>query len=174
MKISGAFGIGICLLCSLLAIAARAAGPAGDTAAAMEHSHGDAVVRVGDIEITGAYVKPMLPGQPVGGGYLVIRNTGAQDDRLVSAESPVAGSVETHEMAMDGQTMRMRKLKDGIVVAAGSTVELKPGGLHLMFMKVTAPFQAGGTVPLRLRFAKAGEAEIAVPVTTVEPGTQDH
>src|SRR3546814_19094022 len=78
----------------------------------------------------------MLPGQPVGGGFVTIRNGGSEDDVLVSISSPAAQVVELHEMAMEGEVMKMRKLEAGIPVPAGQAVELKPGGLHMMFMQV--------------------------------------
>ncbi|WP_404947018.1 copper chaperone PCu(A)C [Rhizobium terrae] len=142
---------------------------AGDAASA----HGVAV-KVGDLEVSGAFTKAMLPGQPVGGGYFTVRNNGAADDRLVSASSPIAGTVELHEMAMQGQVMKMRRLDGGIAIPAGKTVELAPGGLHLMFMKVTEPFKNGGKVPVTLTFEKAGKVDITLPVGAAGPGGHQH
>lgn len=127
-------------------------------------------IKVGDLVITGAFSKGMLPGQPVGGGYLTITNNGEVDDMLVSASSPVAGAVELHEMAMQGQVMKMRKLDAGIAIPAGQTIELKPGGLHMMFMKVKEPFKAGGEVPVTLTFEKAGPIEVKLAVGAAGPG----
>ncbi len=122
------------------------------------------VVKVGDIELSSAFTKAMLPGQPVGGGFVTIKNGGSGDDRLISAESPVAGRVELHEMAMVNDVMKMRQLNDGIPVPAGQTVELKPGGLHMMFFEVKQPFAEGGSVPVKLTFEKAGTVDIVLPV----------
>ena len=97
-----------------------------------------------------------------------IENKGAAD-QLVSASSPVAGEVQLHEMAMDGNVMKMRQVKD-IAVPAGGAVELKPGGLHLMFMNIKAPLTAGETVPVKLKFAKAGEVEVKMPVNAMGAG----
>lgn len=119
---------------------------------------------VGDIELSAGFTKAMLPGQPVGGGFVTIKNGGSSDDRLVSAESPAAGRVELHEMAMVNDVMKMRQLNDGIPVPAGQTVELKPGGLHMMFFEVKQPFVEGGSVPVKLTFEKAGPVEIVLPV----------
>jgi len=134
----------------------------------------DDVVKIGDLEVTDAFTKAMLPGQPVGGGYFSIKNTGKADDTLVSITSPVAGTVEMHEMAMQGEVMRMRKLDGGIAIPAGKTVELTPGGLHLMFMKVTEPFKAGGTVKATLTFEKAGKMDITLPIEAAGPGGHQH
>ncbi|MBP1851090.1 DUF1775 domain-containing protein [Rhizobium halophytocola] len=126
----------------------------------------DGTATIGDLTITGAYVRAMLPGQPVGGGFLTIANAGATDDRLVSVASPDAGMVETHDMAMNNGVMTMRKLKDGIAVAAGETVSLSPGGMHLMFMQVKTPFREGGSVAVTLTFEKAGAVTLDLPIVS--------
>ena len=66
--------------------------------------------------------------------------------RLVSASSPVAGVTEVHEMKMDGGVMKMRALQDGLDLPAGKTVELKPGGYHVMLMDLKSTLTKNGTV----------------------------
>ena len=119
---------------------------------------------VGSIKVENAYTRATAPGQQVAGGFLKIENKGSAD-QLVSASSPAAGEVQLHEMAMDGNVMKMRQVKD-IPVPANGSVELKPGGLHLMFMNIKAPLAAGETVPVKLKFAKAGEVEVKMPVNS--------
>jgi periplasmic copper chaperone A len=118
------------------------------------------------IKVENAYTRATVPGQQVAGGFMKIENKGASVDQLLSASSPAAGEVQLHEMAMEGNVMKMRQVKD-IVVPAGSAVELKPGGLHLMFMGLKGPFAAGETVPVKLKFAKAGELEVRLPVNAM-------
>jgi copper(I)-binding protein len=122
---------------------------------------------VGSIKIENGYTRATAPGQHVAGGFLKIENKGAAD-QLISASSPVAGEVQLHEMAMDGNVMRMRQVKD-IALPANGAVELKPGGLHLMFINIKAPLTAGETVPVKLKFAKAGEVEVKLPVNATAP-----
>ena len=125
------------------------------------------------IKIEDAYTRATVPGQQVAGGFMRIENKGAAD-QLISASSPVAGEVQLHEMAMDGNVMKMRQVKD-IPLPAGGAVELKPGGLHLMFMNIKAPLTAGETVPVKLKFAKAGEVEVKMPVNAMgNPGAMKH
>jgi len=121
--------------------------------------------KVGSIKVENAYTRATVPGQMAAGGFMKIENKGTAD-QLVSASSPVAGEVQLHEMAMDGNVMRMRQVKY-IALQAGGAVELKPGGLHLMFMNVKAPLTAGETVPVKLKFAKAGEVEVKMPVNAM-------
>lgn len=125
---------------------------------------GSDTVKVGDLEITGAFSRETLPNQPAGGGFLTVTNTGTEDDVLVSVTSPVSGRVEIHEMAMDGDVMRMRQLADGLPIPAGETVELKPGGYHIMFMDLQSPFVEGEALDVTLTFAKAGEVPVQLMV----------
>jgi copper(I)-binding protein len=120
---------------------------------------------VGAIKIENAYTRATVPGQQVAGGFMKIENKGPMD-QLLSASSPVAGEVQLHEMAMDGNIMKMRQVKD-IAVPAGGAVELKPGGLHLMFMNIKSPLAAGESVPVKLKFAKAGEVDVKMPINAM-------
>lgn len=135
----------------------------GDHMAAADPG-GFETVTAGDLELTAGFTKAMLPGQPVGGGFITITNKGGEDDTLVSATSAQAGEVQLHEMAMEGDVMKMRQLTDGIAIPAGQTVELKPGGLHLMFFKVAEAFKEGATVNVTLTFEKAGTVDVVLPV----------
>ncbi|MEP6875044.1 MAG: copper chaperone PCu(A)C [Burkholderiales bacterium] len=116
----------------------------------------------GSISVESAYARATVAGQPAGGGFLKLVNAGA-DDRLVSASSEVAAAVELHLMAMKGDVMQMRQV-DAIDVKAGQTVELKPGGYHLMLMGLKAPLKAGSSFPVTLKFEKAGEVTVNVKV----------
>ena len=118
------------------------------------------------IKVENAYTRATVPGQQVAGGFMKIENKGASVDQLLSASSPAAGEVQLHEMAMEGNVMKMRQVKD-IAVPAGGTVELKPGGYHLMFMNIKSPLTAGETIPVKLKFAKAGELEVKMSVNTM-------
>jgi copper(I)-binding protein len=121
--------------------------------------------KVGSVQIENAYTRSTVPGQMAAGGFMKIENKGAVD-QLISASSPVAGEVQLHEMAMEGNVMKMRQVKE-VVLPAGGAVELKPGGMHLMFINIKAPLTAGETVPVKLKFAKAGEVEVKMPVNAM-------
>ncbi|MCM2474935.1 DUF1775 domain-containing protein [Rhizobium sp. CG5] len=139
-------------------------GAHGDHGAAAAAPTDASTGKIGDLELSGGFTKAMLPGQPVGGGFVTIHNEGSTDDRLIAVESPSAGRVELHEMVMQNDVMKMRQLNDGIPVPAGAMVELKPGGLHLMFMDVKKPFVEGETVDVKLTFEKAGTVDLVLPI----------
>lgn len=100
-------------------------------------------------------------GAQVGAGYLRITNTGSTPDRLISGSTDVANRIEVHEMAMENGVMKMRALNKGLDLAPGQSVELKPGGYHLMLMGLKQPLKDGTTFSGLLKFEKAGD----VPVT---------
>ena len=124
------------------------------------------VVKRGNLELSHAWARAMLPGATTGGAYMTIVNDGKEADRLVAVSSPLAGRTEVHSMVMDGGVMKMRALKEGLEIPGGGRVEMKPGSLHLMFLDVTKRFEQGSTVPVTLTFAKAGAIELALPVAS--------
>ncbi len=130
-------------------------------------------VTLGTLEISGGGVKAMVPGAKVGGGGLVIHNSGANEDRLLSAESPAASRVELHEMSMENDVMKMRKIEGGIALPAGETVALD-GKQHLMFMDVAKPFAKGDSVKVTLTFEKAGKIDYTLPVGGIAGSGHQH
>ncbi len=125
--------------------------------------------RLGQLKIENPYARATAPGQKAAGGFMKIENKGTAD-QLIAASSPVAGEMQLHTMAMDGNVMKMREVK-AIDVPANGSVDLKPGGLHLMFMDIKTPLKAGEAVPVKLKFQKAGEVEIKVPVREMGAGS---
>lgn len=129
--------------------------------------------KVGNLEIHHPVSKATLPGQPVGGGFMTITNEGTQADRLVSITAPaVSDDVQLHEMAIENDVMKMRQLPDGIEIPAGATVELKSGGLHVMFMRIKQPFKEGETFAATLTFEKAGTLDVNFNVEAARPGAK--
>ena len=94
--------------------------------------------------------------------------TSSSGGKLVSASSPVAGVVEIHEMAMDGNVMKMRALPAGLDLPAGKAVELKPGGHHVMLMDLKQQLKEGETVSVTLvvegKNGKKETLELKAPV----------
>lgn len=95
--------------------------------------------------------------------YMLIRNGGAAD-RLLKAESGVAGTVELHTVEMKDGVMQMRPVEGGIDVPANGEVQLKPGGFHVMLIGLKQDLKAGDTVALKLQFEKAGAVDVTAQV----------
>jgi hypothetical protein len=115
-------------------------------------------VKVGNLKIENPQARATVPAQKMSGGFLKIENKGGAD-KLLSASSPASKSMELHTMTMDGNVMKMREVK-AIDIPANGTVELKPGGLHLMFIDLKSQLKPGLSVPVKLKFEKAGEVEV--------------
>lgn len=133
-----------------------------------------AEVTAGSLTITGGFSRATLPNAPVGGGFLTITNTGSEDDRLISATSPVAGEVQIHEMKMEGDVMKMAQLPDGLPIPAGQTVTLQPGGFHLMFMQLKQALVEGTKLPVTLTFEKAGSIEVELDIEGIAATAPAH
>ena len=123
------------------------------------------------VKVTGGWVRSTVAGQKGSGAFMKI--TATEGVRLTGVASPVAGVAEVHEMKMDGDVMKMRAVPV-LELPAGSTVELKPGGYHLMLMDLKQSLTVGSTVPVTLMFrdAKGAErrVEVKLPVAVAAPG----
>lgn len=111
------------------------------------------------VEIENAWARATPPGAKTGAGYMVVRNKSASPDRLLGAESAVAARVETHVHIKEGDVYRMRKA-DGFDIPAHGSLELKPGGPHLMFMDIKRAFKEGEKIPVTLKFEKGKEITV--------------
>ena len=134
----------------VLIVAAQARAPAAAAA-----------IKAGDLSIETPWMRATPGGATVAGGYVRITNTGTQPDRLTGATIPLAGSGSIHSMSVEGGIMKMAAVEGGLTIKPGETVELKPGGYHLMFEDLKASPKVGEPVAGSLTFERAG----LVPVT---------
>jgi uncharacterized protein YcnI len=117
-------------------------------------------IKVGALTIQAPWIRATPGGARIAGGYMTIANTGKEADRLTGGTLSAAGRFEVHEMSMDGGVMKMRELKRGLEIKPGETVELKPGGYHLMFMDLKQGLKEGDKIKGTLVFEKAGKVEV--------------
>ncbi len=108
---------------------------------------------------------PGMPGMGGGNGaiYVTIRNTGAAPDALVSATSDAAQKVELHQTKNEGGVMMMAPIPE-LEVPAGGTIEMRPGGYHVMLLGLTRDLAPGDTVRVTLNFRRAGAVTVQAPV----------
>jgi len=119
-----------------------------------------------DVVVSQAWSRATPKGAKVAGGYLTVENRGAQD-RLLSAYSPAAAKVEIHQMTIQDGIMAMRPLDEGLAIPSGATVTLAPGGEHIMFVGLAAPFEEGQRIPVTLIFRRSGKIETTFDVGSV-------
>lgn len=133
--------------------------------------------RAGAITVSAAWARETAPAQKAGGGFMTIDNAGNRPDRLLSAMSGVADKVEIHTVSIDGGVMRMRPVTGGLAIPARGKVELRPGSFHIMFMGLKAPLRRGESVPVTLRFARAGTVAarlVVQPIGAMGPDGGHH
>ncbi|WP_448587694.1 copper chaperone PCu(A)C [Thermocrinis sp.] len=111
------------------------------------------------IEVKDAWVRLVPPNAKTTAAYMKIENKGTEADKLIDASNNVSKITELHE-TVDG---KMRKIS-AIEIPAKKTVELKPGGLHVMIIDLKEPLKEGQTVEITLKFEKSGEMKIQAPV----------
>jgi copper(I)-binding protein len=129
------------------------------------------------VTVKDPWVRATVSAQKATGAFMQI--TSDQDARLVEAKSPVAGVVEVHEMIMEKDVMKMRAVK-GLDLPAGKSVELKPGGYHVMLMDLKQQMKEGDSVPLTLvvegKDKKRSTIEVKAtvkPLTAAAPAKMD-
>jgi len=114
------------------------------------------------VQVSDAWARATVVGQKGTGAFMKL--TAPEGATLVGAVSPVAGVVEIHEMAMEGNVMRMRALPKGLALPAGKAVELKPGGYHVMLMDLKQQLKAGEKVKLDLQFELGDKKRVTQPL----------
>lgn len=126
------------------------------------------------VRVDGAWARATVAGQAGTGAFMAL--TAREDLKLVAAQSPVAGVAEVHEMKLEGEVMKMRAVP-ALDLPAGKTVQLKPGGYHLMLMDLKAPLAKDTAVPVTLVFRDAKGAEsrltLQLPVSARAPAPMD-
>ena len=125
------------------------------------------------VETEKPWIRATAPGAKTAAGYMILRNRSAQPDRLIGAASPAAAKVETHIHVKDGEILRMREAKSFDIPAKGS-LELKPGGAHLMLVDIKRPLKEGDKVPVTLKFERAGERTVDFHVGRLTAPSSSH
>ena len=114
--------------------------------------------------ISDVWVKATIPGGSVSGAYMHIKS--AARVKLIKVESPAAGLIELHESKITNGVMEMKAV-DGVEIPTGKSVTLKPGGMHVMMMKIAKPIIVGDKVPLTLTFMGPDKKSFQVKVDAV-------
>jgi periplasmic copper chaperone A len=123
--------------------------------------------KLGALTLSAPWTRATPGSAKVAGGYVRIANGGSTVDRLTGGTSTIAGRIEIHEMSLTDGVMRMRPLKDGLEIKPGASVELAPGGYHIMFMDLKQRLNQGESFKATLQFEKAGAVEVTFSVNSV-------
>lgn len=119
---------------------------------------------LGKLIVESVYTYATPPGALSAGGYLTITNTGSEDETLIGGTASFAEATQIHEMKMVDDVMKMRHLEPGLTIRAGETMELAPGGFHIMFTQLTQSLKDGQSLSASLTFGNAGELPVTFEV----------
>jgi uncharacterized protein YcnI len=143
-----------------------------------KHEHtAKAAAAVGPIEIDAPWSRPVASAGGNGAGYMKITNKGTEADVLLEVSSDAAGRVEVHETSIDDKGVASMHKVDKIELKSGQSIELKPAGMHVMFIGLKEPLKEGGVLKAKLKFKNAGEVEVAFAVKAsggADAGGHDH
>lgn len=129
------------------------------------------------VTVQDPYVRLAPPNAPATGAFMVIRNGGDKDVKVVKASNPASKVTELHTHLNEGGVMKMRPVPAIDIKAKGEAV-LKPGGLHVMLIDLKAPMKEGDIVPITLNFddgsSKQVDAKVVRPTAAAMPMDHKH
>jgi len=129
-----------------------------------------------NVAVQDAYVRLAPPNAPATGAFMVIKNNGDKDVKVVKADNPVSRVTELHIHLNEGGVMKMRPVT-GIDIKAKGEAVLKPGGLHVMMVDLKAPLKEGDVVPMTLTFddgsTKQLDAKVVRPAAAGMPAAME-
>lgn len=126
--------------------------------------------QIGAISVEAPWLRATPSGAQVAGGYMKVINTGTAPDRLIGGSLEGTSRLEIHEMKMEGDVMKMRRLEGGLELKPVAPVELSPGGYHIMGMGLQKQLTAGQVVKGTLQFEKAGTLSVEYQVKPIGGG----
>jgi len=127
--------------------------------------------KAGSLDISDPWSRATPKGASIAAGYMTIKNSGSNPDRLVEGSSDIAAKFEVHDMKMENGIAKMRPVKGGLEIKPGETVELKPGSFHVMFVGLKKPLSAGEHFKATLVFEKAGPVSVDYDVRGMGAGS---
>jgi copper(I)-binding protein len=122
--------------------------------------------RSGVIEVTDSWAPSTPPNAPTAVIYIQIDNGTDDDDRLVDVAVDRCEAIELHTTNIDeDRIMRMRlATPEALTIPAGETLEMIPGGLHVMCIGLDQPFRVGETLDLDIQLESGTNFQVPTPV----------
>jgi len=121
-----------------------------------------------DLSFSDARARAVPPTADISAAFMAVTNNADSAVAMVSAESSIAETVELHTNSMVDGKMKMRRIAQ-IDIDANAKVELKPGGLHVMFIGLKKPLVMGETVDLKINLSDGTSQELQLPIVHIEP-----
>jgi hypothetical protein len=131
----------------------------------------------GPVVVSDPWSRATPKGAQTAIGYMTIINNGVTSDHLVGGSIEVANTLQFHAMTTENNVAKMRELTD-IEIKPGETIQLKPGGSHIMFVNLKHALSKGEKISGTLNFEHAGKVQIEYSVEDIGakngPGGMGH
>jgi periplasmic copper chaperone A len=124
----------------------------------------------GDLTIEHPHARATVAVQKNGAAYMLIRNRGAEPDRLLGARTEKAQAAELHGTTVTAEGVVRMRPAEAVEIPPGGEARLAPGGLHLMLVGLKGQLVQGTSFPMILVFERAGEVEVDVVVEGLRGG----
>ena len=118
------------------------------------------------MNVNNAWARTTVKGMDMGGAFLNVDNETGRDDVLLGGSTPVADHVEIHTHINENGVMKMRQVKEGVVLPKNKEVKLEPGSYHIMLMGLKAPLKEGQKFKLTLKFKNSKPQTVTVITKT--------
>ena len=128
----------------------------------------------GNIEVTDAWVREVPPASTVTAVYLKIENKGEKTDKVTGVSTDIAEKAQIHTTSVDDKGVAKMEMQNDLEIPPGETIELKPGGTHIMLIDLKEPVTGKDEVELELMFEKAGEVEVEAHVMGLDDDQGGH
>lgn len=119
------------------------------------------------VVVSDSYIRETIPGTVITSAYMTLDNSQLKEVVLTGVTSSISERIEIHEHTLDNGMMKMRQ-RDNITIPAQSTVNLKPGGLHLMIFDFKKPLIKDQVIPITLHFLSGKHIDITMTVKTLK------
>jgi periplasmic copper chaperone A len=137
-------------------------------AASLLFSVGALAAAADTVSVENPYVRLVPPSAQTTGAFMVIRNNGDKDVKVLKADNPASKVTELHTHLNEGGVMKMRQVP-GIDIKAKGEAILQPGGLHVMLIDLKAPLKEGDVVPITLNFDDGSSKKVEAKVQKIVP-----
>ena len=131
-------------------------------------------IKFKDLIIQDCWIQMLKSNQKNASGYFKIKNNSSIRETLISVSSKISFRTELHEMKVENNIMKMKKLSKGLFIPAKEEVLLKPGGIHIMLLDLKNEIKLNERYEITMNFKRSGKINIPFKVKKILKTTNMH
>lgn len=122
-----------------------------------------ATVVAGDLQVTSSWARASIPGATNGAAYVSLSNEQSEAKTIVEVASNVSKKTELHKHVHEQGMMKMVHVPE-LEIASGESLEMKPGGYHIMLFNLQQPLESGNQITLTFKFSDDESQDVSIDV----------